>query len=265
MRYIVSISGGAGSAVAADRAITRYGRHNVILWFADTKWESADLYRFINDCMQRWGGRLYTYTDGRTPLQVAEDRRVIPNSLIAPCAFELKIKPFRAWLWRQPKPVTVLYGLDWSEPHRIAQRRFYHRKSGKARAPVGTARLMHGVYEDYPLLWKPLEFRPYADVVRSWGIEPPAAYAEGFSHNNCGGRCVKQGISEWRRLKAARPADFDAVAAWELAMQSTLDTTRTILKSRTNGETTPLRLIDLDPLHEFAATQDDLFSCVCGV
>lgn len=56
MRYIVSLSGGTASAVAAERAIVRYGRRNVLLWFADTAWEDEDLYRFMADCMQRWGG-----------------------------------------------------------------------------------------------------------------------------------------------------------------------------------------------------------------
>jgi hypothetical protein len=172
MRYLVSLSGGVGSAVAADRVIDRYGRKSVMLWFADTLWESADTYRFIDDCMQRWGGRLYRYADGRNPLQVAEARRIIPNSMIAPCTFELKIKPFRDLLWRLPKPITVVYGLDWSEPQRISQRQHYHRKNGKPRAPVGTARLIHGVYEEYSLLWRPLEYRPYAEVVASWGIAP---------------------------------------------------------------------------------------------
>lgn len=45
MRYIVSLSGGTASAVAAERAIVRYGRRNVLLWFADTAWEDEDLYR----------------------------------------------------------------------------------------------------------------------------------------------------------------------------------------------------------------------------
>lgn len=265
MRYIMSLSGGAGSAVAADRAIQRYGRGRVTLWFADTKWESPDLYRFIDDCMKRWGGRLYTYTDGRTPLDVAEQHNIIPNSLIAPCTFELKIKPFQDWLWRLPKPLTVLYGLDWNEPHRINQRKYYHRKNSKPRAPAGNARRIHGVYEDFPLLWKPLEYRPYVDVVADWGIEPPKAYSEGFSHNNCGGRCVKQGIKEWQRLKAIAPESFDVVAQWETMMQERLGTQRTILSSRVGGTRTPLPLSTLEALDSAPPMQDDLFGCVCGL
>src|SRR5438105_4476659 len=93
--HSVSLSGGLASAVSAERVISRYGRENTLLWFADTLSEDEDLYRFLQDCMQRWGGVLYWYTDGRTPLEVAAARRLIPCNLAAPCSYELKVKPFR--------------------------------------------------------------------------------------------------------------------------------------------------------------------------
>ena len=80
MKHIVSISGGSASAVAADRVIKRYGSENVTLWFADTLWEDEDLYRFLDDLESRWEKKIVRFTDGRTPLQVAEDRKLIPNS-----------------------------------------------------------------------------------------------------------------------------------------------------------------------------------------
>ena len=119
MRYLVSLSGGVASAVAADRAIARYGRDVVDLWIADTSWEDDDLWRFVADCCKRWGILPYYYRDGRTPLQVAEDRTIIPNQKIAPCSFELKIEPFTRFLRTYPKPVTVMLGLDWKEIHRM--------------------------------------------------------------------------------------------------------------------------------------------------
>ena len=120
MYYVSSLSGGVASAVATDLAIQRYGRDSVVLWFADTSWEDHDLYRFLNDCLDRWGGGMVVHTDGRTPLAVAEDKRIIPNQKLAPCTFVLKIDPFTAWLEAQPRPVTVLLGLDWTERHRMA-------------------------------------------------------------------------------------------------------------------------------------------------
>jgi hypothetical protein len=220
MYCIARLSGGLASAVATDRAIQRYGRKRVWIRFENTLWEDEDTHRFIADCMKRWGGQLIVGCVGKTPLDVFEAKQIIPNSAIAPCSAELKIKPFAEWLWRVPKPTTILSGLGWQEPHRITRLLRYHKHAGKWRAPMGFGRTIPGVYEDFPLLWKPLEYRPYADVVRSWGIEPPRAYALGFPHNNCGGRCVRQGVSEWRRLWQVWPERFAEMRDWEASQRA---------------------------------------------
>ncbi|KKM59867.1 hypothetical protein LCGC14_1547520, partial [marine sediment metagenome] len=116
MNHVVSLSGGTASAFAAERVIERVGISNVMLWFADTKWEDEDLYRFLGDLEKRWGKAIMRTEDGRTPLQVAEDKKIIPNQRRAPCSFVLKIQPFTRWLKKQPKPITVYLGLDWTEP-----------------------------------------------------------------------------------------------------------------------------------------------------
>ena len=87
MKHIVSLSGGSASAVAAERVINRYGLENTILWFADTLWEDEDLYRFLEDLEMRWEKKIIRHTDGRNPLQVAEDRKLIPNSWAAPVSY----------------------------------------------------------------------------------------------------------------------------------------------------------------------------------
>jgi hypothetical protein len=256
MHYIVSLSGGVASAVAADRAIARYGRDAVTLWMADTNFEDEDLWRFVYDCMERWGGALLMGRDGRTPLEVAEDRQIIPNSHIAPCSAELKIKPFLAFLSDQPKPLTVLLGLDWKEQHRMA-------------APRKNYEALAGVTVDYPLMWHPLEFRPYQDVVKDWCIAPPRLYALGFSHNNCGGRCVKQGMREWQRLKVHFPERFAEMRDWEQAQRAKGGPRAgfSMLKDRTGGVSVPLTLAELEqrevPADDEPST-DDMFACMCS-
>jgi hypothetical protein len=261
MHHIVSLSGGTASAVAADRAIARYGRDAVTLWFADTSWEDEDLYRFVADCMGRWGGELITHRDGRTPLQVAEDEKMIPNQHIAICSRVLKQEPFRAFLKTVPKPVTVLLGLDWREQHRHeAPRRNYEQ--------------IEGVTVDYPLMWKPYGY-DYSAVVRSWGIEPPRLYDYGFPHNNCGGRCVRQGMAEWRRLRVAFPERFAEVRDWEAAQRAEGGprADRTILRDRSGGTVTPLTLAELEARGEPDRTGqlalfdvgDDRYGCFCDV
>ena len=94
MHHIVSLSGGTASAVAANRVLERYGKEATTLWFADTSWEDEDLYRFLADLESFWGVTIVRYTDGRTPLEVAEKASIIPNQRRAPCSLQLKIKPF---------------------------------------------------------------------------------------------------------------------------------------------------------------------------
>lgn len=200
--HIVSISGGMASAIAADRVIERFGKDRVTLWFADTNWEDEDLFRFQRECLERWGMPLTRYSDGRTPLQVAEDEHIIPNQKIAPCSRVLKFNAFSQWLADQPKPAIVYLGMDWREGQRKKTQRDKYES-------------VDGVSVDFPLDWKPIEYRPYEDVIRSWGIEPPRLYLLGFGHNNCGGRCVRQGVSEWKRLWVHFPARFAEVEQWE--------------------------------------------------
>lgn len=242
MYYIASLSGGVSSAVAADLAIHRYGRKKVVLWFADTLAEDKDLYRFLDDCMARWGGKLYRYCDGRTPEQVAEDRRIIPNQKIAPCTHILKIQPFTRWLWKMPRPVTVLLGLNWTEQHRIDQRRWRHKKNGRWQRPTGYQAKIPGVYEDFPLLWKPIIHYPFQYVQNEMGIEIPDLYKLGFDHNNCGGECFRQSIGTWLLLRDVRPERFCAKAAWESVQQKELGTDYTIVRDQRGGKVRSLPL-----------------------
>jgi 3'-phosphoadenosine 5'-phosphosulfate sulfotransferase (PAPS reductase)/FAD synthetase len=245
MYYIMSLSGGVSSAVAADLAIKRYGRKKVYLWFADTSFEDADLYRFVDDCMGRWGGKLHTYCDGRTPEQVAEDKRLIPNQKIAPCTHVLKIAPFTKWLWRVPRPVTVLLGLSWSEMHRIDQRRFWSKRTGKWKPPTGYQSKIPGVYEDFPLLWKPIVYHPFQYVEQEMNIPIPRLYKIGFDHNNCKGECFRQSIANWMLLRDERPKEFLRKAHWELKQQGELKTEYSIIRDQRNGKTRPLPLMAL--------------------
>jgi hypothetical protein len=207
MYRVVSISGGMQSALCADKVVERYGAASVRLWFADTLVEDPDLYRFLDDLERRWGATIHREADGRTPLQVAEDEHIIPNQKIAPCTHRLKIDRFMAHLQACPKPATVYLGMAFWEQHRMD-------------APRKRYEAVDGVTVDYPSLWKPVDYTPPAETIRSWGIDPPRAYAEGFTHNNCGGACVKQGKGDWLRLLRWKPALFRHYEDWEAGMRA---------------------------------------------
>jgi len=254
MKHIVSLSGGVSSAVAADLVINKHGKENVTLWFADTSWEDEDLYRFLGDLEKRWGLSILYYRDGRTPLEVFENENIIPNTRVAPCTRILKIDPFVKFLKAHEKPVTVHLGIGWDETHRMdAPRRNYE--------------ALAGVSVEFPLLWKPIVFNPF-QLVESWGIQIPRLYSLGFPHNNCGGRCVKQGIREWRRLRAAMPERFAEVREWEDAQRAQDEKKKdyAILKDRRGGQLRPMPLAELDQRVEDDETgaSEDLFSCFCS-
>ncbi len=257
MEHIVSISGGTASAVAADRVMTRYGKDNTTLWFADTLFEDEDLYRFLIDLEAYWDKEIVRHTDGRTPLEVAEDEQIIPNSWAAPCSHILKQIPFRKFLKTQDAPVTVHLGLDWSEEHRHAK-------------PKEIYEQIDGVTVDFPLMWKPLPLMSYTKTIEEWGIKPPRLYELGFPHNNCGGRCVRQGISEWVRLLKSFPERYEEVRVWEEEQRAKggARENRTILKHRVGGEASPLSLTELAKRNETTQLemfnyQGDSYGCFC--
>ena len=258
-RHIVSFSTGLSSALTAERVLKQHPDAYIV--FMDTQIEDDDNYRFMQDCSSRWINRyqpqFVTLSDGRNPFQVFEDVRIIPNTRIAPCTFKLKIELFAKFV--EPGD-TIYIGYDYSEVDRC-----------EATTRNWEAR---GCKVEYPLLWKPIEHRKYADIVRQdWGILPPRMYGMGYTHANCGGRCVKQGHGDWIRTLVNFPARYSEAEQWELMMQERLGTDYTISKDRTGGETKPITLRELRQRYEAKqANTFDLFlldtqsACVkCGV
>ena len=256
MHHIVSLSGGTASAVAAGRVLDAYGREDVTLWFADTNWKDEDLYRFLSDLESFWEIKIRRFKDGRTPLEVAEDRSLIPNQKRAPCSYELKIKPFVEFVESMPKPVTVHLGMDFTEQHRMIR-------------PKAEYESMPGVTVDAPLMWDPVASPPHRVVTESWGIETPRLYKMGFPHNNCGGRCVKQGIREWQRLKHTFPERFTEVADWEQEQRAKggARADYTIARDQRNGTVKPLPLYEIAEMKgeqiPLGMSNEDAISCFC--
>lgn len=257
MIYAVALSSGVSSAIAAQRALDRWG-DAVHLVFCDTMWEDDDNYRFLSDLRGRWGIPITVLQDGRNPLQVAQDAQIIPSARIAPCTSVLKIKLFVDHLdalRAKHGPVAVVLGINWSEPHRMeAPRRNYEAR---------------GYPVEFPLMWKPYDFYPL-DTVRKWGIEPPRMYAQGYSHANCGGRCVKQGFEDWARTAYFYPDRYDEVSAWEQEIRrDPRFADHAIQRSRVGGVSVPITLEELrqrsrvSPLQLNLPTLEDGM-CLCN-
>lgn len=223
-------SGGAGSWAAAKRVVMGVGSSDVTLLFADTKVEDPDLYRFLSSAQRNLNAELVTVADGRTPFEVFKDDRFLGNARLANCSKYLKQKPCREWLEAHCDPVTtvVYVGIDWSEIHRLPA-------IVKGWAP----------YE----VRAPLCNRPYLskEQILAWlkaeRMHPPAAYAEGFPHNNCLQQgCVRGGQAYWRHLLRVRPDVYAKTEALEQDLRDYLDKPVAMLRDRTRGQTTPLTL-----------------------
>jgi len=237
MNHVVSVSSGLSSALVLERVCLRYDPAAVVGVFMDTTIEDEDNYRFLQACESRWSARygvqVIHLQEGRTPYEVAEDKQIIPNQKIAPCTFALKIDLFRDWLTDrfEPGAATIHIGYDYTEVHRIPATERNYRAAGY---PV-----------DFPLLWKPYEFRDYSQVVREdWGIEPPRTYPMGFTHGNCLKKgCVRMSLADWRRFWIYFPERYAETEAWEQEQrQHPTREDYALLRDQSNGTVTPLTL-----------------------
>lgn len=226
---IVQFSTGAGSAEVAVRAVEKHGAENVVLLAAGTLVEDDDNWRFGEEVAAWLGLAITRLTDGRTPMQVGRDLRVVPNNRLAVCSRVLKRDLLRKHMDEHYDPAdsTVYLGFDWTEAHRY------------------DAALPHWAP------WKiaaPLMERPYLhksellDLWRSRGIEPPRLYAQGSRHANCGGACVRGGQAQWANLLRVNRDRYMAWEADEQETRSMLGKDVAILRDRTEATVVPLTL-----------------------
>ena len=248
MTAVVMFSGGAQSFVAAQRAVARFGKLNVQLLFADTSAEDADLYRFVVQAAAALGCPLHVVRDGRTPQQVLTDRKFMGTGRGAPCSELLKRKPMDKWIAENAPDAVQVYGLSWEEPHRVDSIQ-------RAKAPAE--------------VWCPLAEAPYLtkdDVlaaVIAAGIAMPRLYSKAYSHNNCGGACVRAGQGAWLHLLRDNPDLYAEWEAWEQEMRVAVGP-YAILRDRSGGLSRPLPLLEL---RRRSTTEVDLFDiggCGCA-
>lgn len=187
MKHIVSISGGVGSYFTLKRVLEKTNKEDVIPVFMDTLAEDGDLYRFLDDIEKKLEIKIVRLCVGKTPIELAFERKFLWNSRIASCSIELKSKPFRRWLKENyAEDECILYlGIDWTETHRC--------------------KAIQKNYEPYKVEF-PMCEKPWIDKdemianLKDEGIEIPRLYKLGFAHNNCKGCCVKAGIGQYRNL-----------------------------------------------------------------
>src|SRR5690349_7153533 len=116
--HLVQFSTGAGSAEVAWRGVAEHGPEAVVLLTADTLVEDEDNWRFAREVVDQLGCHWEILADGRTPMQVGRDVRVVPNNRMAVCSRVLKRDLLRSHLEANYDPAdSIIYlGFDWTEP-----------------------------------------------------------------------------------------------------------------------------------------------------
>jgi hypothetical protein len=268
MKYLCNVSGGLCSFWAWHRAVQRYGVENVVPIFADVMIEDADLYKFNEQAAQLLKSPITRISLETTPWELFRREGLLGNNRFPICSVKLKREPLNAWMssryeldHRQTNALmedgTVVLGFDWTEHHRVDEFQAEH----------PTWRVLAPMTEEP--LWDKCRMLAEAEKL---GFERQRLYKLGFPHANCGGGCVKAGISHFVNLYHRLPEVFWQWAAEE---QYTRETMRlrgvsnwnfTILKDRRNNETKPLLLIKLAYRIKSGEDlpKDDWGGCGCG-
>ncbi|WP_156488317.1 phosphoadenosine phosphosulfate reductase family protein [Fictibacillus phosphorivorans] len=214
--HIIFFSGGLSSFSVADYVKKNFPNDNILLYFTDTLWESMDLYRFINEASDKMELPLLTHSMGLTPVQLMFEQKVIFNSRIGNCSKYLKMKVAADYLKKGKRPniekwrnkqylkhedftteAILYFGIGFMESHRAA--------------PI--QKNWQPFKVEMPLI-NQLWFE-HAPVLEEYSIRQPILYDYGFSHNNCNGRCVKAGMSHFKRLRSTMPEVFKELVEQE--------------------------------------------------
>jgi len=269
--HVVNFSGGLCSFWAAHRVKERYGTENMILLFADTLIEDSELYEFNEQASAILGVPITRVSVGLTPWELFRKEGLIGNSRFPICSVRLKREPLDDWsfsnirtlgeeqqerFWDDGRSPAIHYvGFDWTEGQRTADIR-REKPWWRWEAPM----------QEAPI-WDKCRMEREASAL---GLKIPLLYRLGFPHNNCGGRCVRAGISHFVHLHEVLPERYLEWEAEEAITRADFITRGieplSVLKDRRGGQTRNLWLSDLRERIESGEQfpDNDWGGCGCG-
>lgn len=305
MKHLVFYSGGSGSFEAAWRVLeSGVDPSELYLLFTDTLIEDSDLYEFLLESFSvLYNGsitpetadliaeyqlpELYEDAEERfrtletlatevmrlfpnviwlhykhegeflTPWRIFKKRRFIGNSRVAPCSEIIKQRLAREYVKVRfnPEDLKVYFGIDWTESHRMdAPIKNWSRYSSDVRFPL----IQEGSTSPSQRL----------ERMQALGIEIPKLYSLGFSHNNCGGFCVRAGQGHFKNLYRQLPKIFNYHAEQEAslakAIQDRTGEVYSILTRQEKGKKYQLPLKELAVRVETGGEIDEYEFGGCG-
>lgn len=201
IKYVTMFSGGASSAYVGYKMVQQYGKDNCILFFTDTLWEDKDNYRFMEEIAQYIGIDITYRVNGKTPEDIFFDMGYLGNARLAKCSEILKVREtvyFIEELRNEGYEPILFFGIGPHEKNRADNLRELY--NHWAIEPVETRFPMIEIYKG--------EVNAKKIIEEEWKIKLPRMYKLGFTHANCGGRCVRGGFKHYALLYRVWPERY---------------------------------------------------------
>lgn len=275
MKYIVSVSGGLGSAEALKRTIDTYGKDNTIAVFCDVKgdgsmpWlgmstitkllherfggENRDTYKFLWQLSHALDIEIERLDGWETIWDVFFKRKALsPMTSVCPASEQLKRERIAQWIEKQgykPGEWCMVLGMGWDEEHRIKSSSVWWSLRMGYPVPVIAPNAKMGyfayvpdkksgaIFTQYPCLYQ----GSYAtnEDTALWAVEAGCeisdSYKNRFEHDNCGNLCILGGLAHFANVYNVKP-DFYWYMAWlERMFQRAIGKGYTILRNMRKG------------------------------
>jgi hypothetical protein len=227
VQYSGGVSSWAAARLVKDRIMVPGDA--LVLLFADTNIEDEETYAFLAASAEELGVPLTRLGNGgKTPWDVFLEQRMLGNSRVDPCSLHLKRVPLRKWIEENldPGDSVIHFGIDYTEAHRIDRIRPRY-EPWKVEAPM----ILFGVSKE-----------DAHRMAEDAGLPKQRLYRMGLPHANCGGACVKAGISHWKRLLEVFPERYAQWEQQENDWQEATGLDNTILRDRSGGTVKQLPL-----------------------
>jgi 3'-phosphoadenosine 5'-phosphosulfate sulfotransferase (PAPS reductase)/FAD synthetase len=185
MKYIVSVSGGKDSTALLLYALNNLQvdpEDEIIPVFFDTGWEHDDTYNYINYLEEKLNIKMIRLKSELGGMrEVALHKNFMPNRLMKYCTTELKLKPFKKWLYEN----FVTKGIDFISLVGV------RREESKARANYESFIIKRETFNRKAFFIKtllPIVYWSTEEVfnyIKENGLEPNPLYSKGYKRVGC--------------------------------------------------------------------------------